>query len=104
MPNYWAILEGIEEEAELDCGFLIKENEINNTIELWLCTLHETAQGLLRALDLVATAAYVDHGADAIQCVFCQQLQEHEEGCPMHLVHEVICGAKGGPGPVTDPT
>jgi hypothetical protein len=69
-----------------------------------LCTLHESAQRLLSALDLVATAAYVDCGADAIQCVFCEGAGEHDDGCPMHLMHEVIREAKGGPGPLTDPT
>ena len=46
-PEYHAILEGVEEEAELDCGCLIKENEDNESIEYWMCTMHETAQRLL---------------------------------------------------------
>jgi hypothetical protein len=99
-----AALEGLEEEAELDCGCLINENLENDTIELWFCTLHETAQRLLDALDLVSTAAYVDRGADAIQCVFCEQISKHDEECPMRLVHEVVREASGEPGPVTDHT
>jgi hypothetical protein len=75
-------LEGLEDEAELDCGCLLTENLENDTIELWMCTLHETAQRLLDARDLTATAAYVGRGADAIQCVFCEQIQDPDEECP----------------------
>lgn len=94
--QYYAILEGVEEQAELDCGCLIVENEDNESIELWLCTLHESAQRLLDALVRVGRNAYVDKAADALMCVFCEASEDHEEDCVMHLVHDVIRQAKGG--------
>jgi hypothetical protein len=87
--EYHAILEEAEQEAELDCGCLIREGEDGATMEFWVCMLHETAQRMLDALELIAQAAYVGRAGDAIQCIFCEQVQVHEEECVMHLVHEV---------------
>ena len=98
-PIYYAILEETEDQAEMDCGCLIQDNEDNESTEYWLCSMHHSAQRMLEVLDAVATAAYVDRGADAIQCVFCEQIQEHEEDCPIRLVHEVIREAKEGEAP-----
>lgn len=102
--EYVAALEGVEDEAELGCGCLINENLENDAIELWFCTLHESAQRMLSTLDYIAQAALAGRGADAIQCVFCEEIQEHDEECPMRLVHEAIREAKGSLGLLIDPS
>lgn len=97
--EYVSALKGLDEKVEVDCGCLLRENLESETIELWFCTLHETAQRLLDALTLIGDAAYLDRGAGAIQCTFCEEAQEHAGECPMRLVNEVVLKANGALSP-----
>lgn len=105
----WEWTKENEDEAELDCGCLMKDHEDYESTEFYFCTLHNTAQQLLDALDRVAMAAYRGFAAAAtIGCVFCNAVQtsvgllvEHDQDCPMDLVHQVIRRAKGGESATT---
>lgn len=52
---YVALKQGVgmeyEEEAELDCGCVIRDHEDGVSIEFYFCTLHDAAQQLLDALE-----------------------------------------------------
>jgi hypothetical protein len=68
--QYYAILEGSEDQASLDCGCLLIQNDQTEATELYLCTMHNAAQAMLDLLSEVSSRNYVpaagEHGWEAL--------------------------------------